>query len=84
MQSTSEPVLGGPLEAFFEVTGKNQADFENQLKAWSDGAIALFLAEFAYRESHDTALNETVDEVVGSSKIHRGKNEALDFLKRGS
>jgi hypothetical protein len=56
-----EFVPGGPTDAFLKVTGKPKPEFQAQLANWNAGAIALFLAEFAYQESHDTSLSAAVE-----------------------
>ena len=56
-----ELVPGGPTDAFLRVTGKPKSDFQAQLANWNAGAIALFLAEFTYQESHDASLSAAVE-----------------------
>jgi len=62
------------LNAFLKVTGKPKSDFQAQLANWNAGAIAMFLAEFAYQESHDTSLSAAVE-----TAIHDDNNNVADI-----
>jgi hypothetical protein len=69
----SELVPGGPVEAFLQIAGNRPEDFRTKLKEWNPGAIALFLAEFAYQDKHDSKLYAAVETVLHDDEHSDGE-----------
>ena len=71
-------VPGGPVTTFLKIADNRPEDFRSKLKEWNPGAIALFLAEFAYQETHDSTLYAAVETVLHGNDEHSNDEHSND------